>query len=99
MVRDLEFRSVQDQLDRQVANAAVAVRTQECLQPNAPGTTLCRPDSTFEFTDRLNSKAPTLGIERLILLDNERYIVYDSVDPSTVGRRAPPLRAANDWKP
>ncbi len=85
MVRDLEFRSVQDQLDRQVANAAAAVRTQECVQPNAPGTTLCRPDSTLEFTDRLNSKAPTLGIERLILLDNGRYVVYDSGGPATIG--------------
>ncbi len=78
MVRNLETQSVQEELDRQVASAATAVRSQECLQPNIAGTTLCRPDSSNDFIERLNQHAPQLGSERLLLLDNERYVVYDS---------------------
>ncbi|HET9783014.1 MAG TPA: HAMP domain-containing sensor histidine kinase [Candidatus Dormibacteraeota bacterium] len=85
MVRDLENQSVQDQLDRQVTSAAAAVRAQECLLPNLTGTGLCRPDSSLDFTERLNTRAPQLGITRLILLDNQRYVVYDSGDPGMVG--------------
>jgi signal transduction histidine kinase len=85
MVRDLEKQSVQDQLDRQVISAAAAVRAQECLLPNAAGSGVCRSDSSVEFTQRLNSRAPQLGTTRLILLDNERYVVYDSGDPGLVG--------------
>jgi signal transduction histidine kinase len=85
MVRDLENRSVQEQLDRQVTSAAAAVRAQECLVPNVAGTTVCRPDTSSDFTERLNIRAPQLGSERLILLDNERYVVYDSGGSAMVG--------------
>ena len=78
MVRNLETQSVQEELDRQVASAASAVRSEECLQPNIAGTALCRPDSSNDFIERLNQHAPQLGSERLLLLDNERYVVYDS---------------------
>lgn len=84
MVRDLEFQSVQDQLDRQVATVAMAVRTQECFNPQA-GTGICRSVSAGDFTVRLNNRAPQLGGERLILLDNERYVVYDSGGSATIG--------------
>lgn len=84
MVRDLETQSVQEQLDRQVTSAAAQVRTQECLPPDVSGTTLCRPDSANDFIERLNLHAPQLGSERLILLDNARYVVYDS-GGSTIG--------------
>ncbi|TMC85092.1 MAG: hypothetical protein E6J06_04845 [Chloroflexi bacterium] len=77
MVRDLEFESVQDQLDRQVTVAATVVRTQECVTPQT-GTTLCRPATPSDFTNRLNLDAPRLGSGRLLLLDSERTIVYDS---------------------
>ena len=85
MVRDLESRTVQDQLDRQVSLAAAQVRLNECLAPDVPGTGVCRPDSPLDFTDRLNSRASGLGSERLILLDNERYVVYDSNSSGVVG--------------
>ena len=85
MVRDLEYRSVQDQLDRQVTSAAMQVRLNECLAPAVAGTALCRPDSATDFTERLNSRAPQLGSTRLILLDNERYVVYDSGGSDTIG--------------
>ncbi|HSS60095.1 MAG TPA: HAMP domain-containing sensor histidine kinase [Candidatus Limnocylindrales bacterium] len=87
MVRDLEYQSVQDQLDRQVTAAAAQVRTQECLTPNVTGTAVCRPDSPADFTDRLNNKTSGLGSERLILLDSSRYVVYDSGDGGTIGSR------------
>jgi len=85
MVRDLEYRSVQDQLDRQVTSAALQVRLNECLAPGVAGTALCRPDTATDFTERLNSHAPQLGSTRLILLDNERYVVYDSGGSGAVG--------------
>jgi signal transduction histidine kinase len=84
MVRDLEFRSVQDQLDRQVTNAAAAVRTQECVVPQT-GTGTCKTPTSADFVQRLDNRAPQLGSERLILLDNERYIVFDSAGPASVG--------------
>ena len=84
MVRDLEFQSVQDQLDRQVTSAATVVRTQECVTPQ-PGTPLCRTATPSDFTDRLNLDAPRLGSGRLLLLDNERVIVYDSGQAGTEG--------------
>src|SRR4029077_19158012 len=67
MVRDLEYRSVQDQLDRQGHSPAMQVRLNECLAPAVAGTALCRPDSATDFTERLNSRAPQLGSTRLIL--------------------------------
>ncbi len=77
MVRDLEFQSVQDQLDRQITTAAAAVRTQECLVPQA-GTANCRPAPADVYRERLNSGATRLASGRLLLLDAERYVVYDS---------------------
>jgi signal transduction histidine kinase len=85
MVRDLEFQGVQDQLDRQVASAAAAVRQQECVVTPAPGTGLCRPAPPAEFRDRLNTGAARLGSGRLLLLDDQRYVVYDSNAGETVG--------------
>ncbi|TMF39153.1 MAG: HAMP domain-containing histidine kinase [Chloroflexi bacterium] len=97
-VRDLEFQSVQEQLDRQITSAAAAVRTQECIVTPAPGTGLCRPASTSDFRDRLNSGATRLGSGRLLLLDPQRYIVYDSADGEAVGGHmalTPSARFAN----
>ena len=85
MVRDLEFENVQTQLDRQVSNAAAAVRTQECLAAPAPGTGLCRPAASSDFIERLNRNASRLGTGRLLLLDPNRLVVYDSRDNDTVG--------------
>jgi signal transduction histidine kinase len=83
-VRDLEFQSVQDQLDRQVGNAAVLVRTQECVVPQT-GTTLCKPATPLDFEDRLGNYAPRLGSGRLLLLDGDRSIVYDSGGSGSFG--------------
>ena len=87
MIRDLEFQSVQDNLDRQIAQAAAAVRQQECVVSPAPGTTSCRPASPEVFRDRLNTGAARLGAGRLLLLDSQRYVVYDSNADESVGTR------------
>ena len=88
LVRDFEFQSVQDNLDRQVPSAANAVRTQECFQPNVPvATGTCRPASIEVFRDRLNAGAARLGAGRLLLLDSQRFVVYDSAGGEAVGSR------------
>jgi signal transduction histidine kinase len=92
LVRDLEFQSVQDQLGRRVTTVMAQVRHQECFnrpaQISAPGTTPCpRPGlaSQADFTDRLNGLVvPTLTGTRLLLLDSDRKVVYDSVPKSDV---------------
>ncbi|HKW70917.1 MAG TPA: HAMP domain-containing sensor histidine kinase [Candidatus Dormibacteraeota bacterium] len=76
-IRDLEFGSAQEQLDRQVMPAAAAVRSEECL--THINTATCRLTTQTDFVDRLNNLvAPKLGGYRLLLLDSERRVVYDS---------------------
>ncbi len=86
-VRTLEFQGTQDQLDRQITTAAQQVRMNECQFVQA-GTGSCRVAFAADFTARLDSLAARLGTGRLLLLDNERYIVYDSAAQST-GSRIP----------
>ncbi|TMD99627.1 MAG: HAMP domain-containing histidine kinase [Chloroflexi bacterium] len=58
---------------------------QECVLPQA-GTALCgRPAPPAEFTARLDANAARLGSGRLLLLDSERYVVYDSGVAESVG--------------
>ena len=89
LVRDLEFQSVQDQLDRGVIAAAVQVRHQECLaRPFAvanAGVATCRLDDPSDFQDRLSSIVPTLSGDRLILLDRRRNVLFDSGSPTVLG--------------
>ncbi len=84
LVRDLELQTAQDQLDRQVAAAALAVRFEECVVPRS-GTGLCRTATPSDFVDRLDNAAPRLGGERLLLLDAQRAVLYDSGGASTIG--------------
>ncbi len=84
IVRDLEFQSVQDQLDRQVMTAATVVRTQECVVPQS-GSAVCRTATPADFIERLNLDSPRLGSGRLVLLDNDRYVVYDSAEAGSLG--------------
>ena len=83
LVRDLVIRNVQEQVDRGVAAAGVQVKHQECLTrpagvPNA-GAANCKLDAPVDFEDRLNTLVvPTLSGNRLLLLDAQRKVVYDS---------------------
>jgi len=91
-VRDLEFQSVQDQLGRRVTTVMGQVRHQECFnrpaQISAPGPVPCpRPGlaSQTDFVDRLNSLVvPTLTGSRLLLLDSDRRVVFDSAARSDI---------------
>jgi two-component system sensor histidine kinase BaeS len=97
LVRDLEFQSAQDQLDRQVAAAAVAVRIQECVNPQS-AIAACRVTTSSDFVQRLSLAAARLGSGRLLLLDGTRYIVYDSASADTLGAQiaiTPSRRFAN----
>ena len=94
LVRDLEFQSVQDQLDRSVIATTLFVRHEECLvRPIAvaqPGGAACRQATPSDFQDRLNSfVVPTLSGNRLMLLDAQRRVVYDSGAPDTLGLAIP----------
>jgi signal transduction histidine kinase len=86
-IRNLEFQTVQDQLDRQVAAAATAVRAQECVVSPVPGNGACRPDDPTDYAQRLNAGAARLGSGRLLLLDAQRLVVYDSNAGETVGKQ------------
>ncbi len=82
LVRDLELQGVQDQLDRAVGPAAVQVKNLECFTRPVgtnPGPATCRLDIPVDFEDRLNAVVvPALGGNRLLLLDTQGRIVYDS---------------------
>ena len=89
LVRDLVFQSVQDQLDVGVLSATVLVHHQECLnRPFAPagaGAFSCRLDDSSDFGDRLSAIVPALSGERLLLLDRQHVVLYDSDGGQTVG--------------
>ncbi len=88
-VRDLEFQTVQEQMDRQVTPTTAAVRHQECLNrpllPASPGAAGCRLAAQADFTDRLNALVPQLAGNRLLLLDANRRVVYDSGGAASFG--------------
>jgi signal transduction histidine kinase len=86
LVRDAELQGAQDELDRSITIEAALVRHWECASPPAaptgPGTCVAGgfgqadPD---EFANRLHSYVvPTLGTDRLLLLDRAKNVVFDS---------------------
>ncbi len=87
MIRDLEIGAAQSQLDRQVATARLLVMRNECLTaPRNPTGTACGRFAPYgEFVDRLDQLAPQLGGNRLLLVDSERFVVYDSARPDVIG--------------
>jgi signal transduction histidine kinase len=93
-VRDLEFESVQNELDRQIANAAIAVRAQECASAPQPGTGQCQRAAPADYVERLNKGAARLGSGRLLLLDDNYTVVYDSGSTDTVGTKIPLIQSA-----
>ncbi len=82
LVRDLELQGVQDQLDRAVVPAALQVKHLECFTVPAgvaAGAAGCRLDLPVDFEDRLNAGVvPALGGNRLLLVNSQGEIVYDS---------------------
>ncbi len=84
LVRDVELQGAQDQLDRQIIVEAALVRHQECAQRPAALTNVgvCTArglDTADDFIGRLtNFVVPTLNTDRLLLLDRNRRVVFDS---------------------
>jgi len=102
LVRDLELQAVQDQLDRGVGPVTVQVKNLECfIRPPSvnPGSAGCRLDLPVDFEDRLNSVVvPTLSGNRLLLLDLQGKVIYDSGGTDmflTVVPITPSTRVAN----
>jgi len=82
LVRDVALQGAQDELDRAIVVDAVLVRHQECAEPPAAltgaGAATCPLVSQPEFMDRLASLAPTLDADRLLLLNRQRMVMFDS---------------------
>jgi len=82
LVRDVALQGAQDELDRAIVVDAVLVRHQECAEPPAtltgPGPATCQLASEPDFQDRLASLAPTLDADRLLLLNRQRVVMFDS---------------------
>jgi signal transduction histidine kinase len=88
LVRNLEFANAQEELDRSAVVYRAQVMNRQCLERTVtavcPGGLLATSD---EYESRLRSElASQLGDDRLLLLSPAREVVYDSQDPSTVGR-------------
>lgn len=90
LVRNLEFQSAQGQLDLAIQVDHALVRHQECLNPpvlaNGEGSPTCRLDDAVDFEGRLATLATTLSEDRLLLLNRQRRVVWDSGSPGTVGQ-------------
>ena len=93
LVRNLELQTAQDQLDRSAQADATLVRHQECaIRPASPsqaGAATCRLDDPIDFSRRLSDLAPTLDTGRLILLNKQRVVMFDSAGTDTVGQAIP----------
>jgi signal transduction histidine kinase len=90
LVRNLEVSTAQGQLDLAIQVDHALVRHQECLVRPAlvtnEGATTCKLDTALDFEDRLVGLAATLSTDRLLLLDRQRTVVFDSGSPATTGQ-------------
>lgn len=104
LVRDLEFQGVQDQLDREVLGAAVTVRHQQCelvIPASQAVPASCRLADAATFVERLNAGVPQLAGSRLLLLDSQRYVVFDSAGADMIGSQmsiSPSKRITNTYE-
>ena len=90
LVRNLELQSAQGQLDFAIQVDRALVRHQECftqpLAPNGEGPNTCRLDDPIDFENRLASLATTLSSDRLLMLDRQHRVVWDSGSTDTRGQ-------------
>jgi len=89
LVRDLEFLSGAEQLDQVAVLERNTILRQECAtippanQQACPQNRLALPS---DYEDRLRAVALGIGVDRLLLLDRHRQVVFDSQAASTVGQ-------------
>ncbi|HEY4427740.1 MAG TPA: HAMP domain-containing sensor histidine kinase, partial [Solirubrobacteraceae bacterium] len=90
LVRDLEFTTAQNQLDRQAPIATALVRHEECANRQV-AVTPCRFGlaSPADFIARLNDIVPQLGADRLLLLDRRYGVLFDSSNANPTGLQIP----------
>ncbi len=94
LVRNLEVQTAQGQLDFAIQVDRGLVRHQECQNRPAAatneGSAACRVEGGLagasDFENRLATLATTLSEDRLLLLDRQRRVVWDSGSPDTVGQ-------------
>jgi signal transduction histidine kinase len=90
LIRDLEVETAQVQLDRALVAARPLVLHEQCnIRPNvptSPGAATCRLADRSEYLGRLTLLAPTLNADRLMLLDKQRRVVFDSGSQETIGQ-------------
>ena len=90
LVRDLELQSAQEQLDRTIVTTRPLVLHQQCLiktgAPTNTGPATCRLDDPIDYQERLNVVASQLGGNRLLLLNRQRRIVFDSAGQDSAGQ-------------
>ncbi len=90
LVRDLELQTAQEQLDRSIVADRPLVLHQQCLvrvgaATNA-GAATCRLDDPLDYQQRLAILASQLGSGRLLLLNKQLRVVFDSGSPDTSGQ-------------
>ena len=85
LVTNLELTNAQDQLNREVIARRSELKSLECQVPTDPSIACSgRLVSGTDFEQRLASLiTPSLGADRLLMLDRQYRIVYDSASSST----------------
>jgi signal transduction histidine kinase len=83
LVRNVDLQASQDELNRAILTDAGLVRHYECLRPTGaltnPGAAGCVQVDPTSFTSRLTDDVvPSLGPARLLLLDPNRVVIFDS---------------------
>ena len=81
LVRSLEGQAAHDRLDRLVVSDYGLVIPRRCVQPAANNPLLCaqnRMVTTAEYQSRLQDISQQLGGDRLLLLDRNQRILFDS---------------------
>ncbi|TMF47273.1 MAG: HAMP domain-containing histidine kinase [Chloroflexi bacterium] len=90
LVRDLELQSAQQQLDRSIVNDRALVLHDQCLVRTGAvtnaGAATCRLDEPLDYTQRLSILASQLGTNRLLLLNSQFRVVFDSGSQDTAGQ-------------
>lgn len=85
LVINLELTNAQDQLNREVISRRSELKSIECQVPSDPSVACTgRLVSGADFEQRIASLiTPSLGENRLLMLDRQHRIVYDSASSTT----------------
>jgi signal transduction histidine kinase len=95
LVRDLELQTAQEQLDRSILTTRPLVIHEQCLFRSGAATTAgtCTAargmDDPIDYEQRLTLLAAQLGTNRLLLLNRQLRVVFDSGSQNTAGQSIP----------